>query len=252
MEIDKESLNKQNYEKLYEYKYEQKTFEVLSKTIIFKKLVKTINVDNRKVLEIGFGSGNLIKTLLEKKCRYYGMEISQSAIVMAKRKYKDQVEVNLIKENQIPYDNEFFDLIVMSHSLEHMEEEEKILEEIKRTLKKEGLIIIGVPAPETVENELHFRTYRPEDFRRICKELSLQLVQIEGFGQIKLLQKIFEKVVSPHKISTTQKKATAKKIFYYYVISPIISYLYSLNIGRGRCVEYWVILKNSPTKTRGF
>jgi 16S rRNA A1518/A1519 N6-dimethyltransferase RsmA/KsgA/DIM1 with predicted DNA glycosylase/AP lyase activity len=64
--------------------------------MIFKKLIKTISVDNEKVLEIGFGSGNLIKTLLNKKCRYYGMEISQSAIVTAKRKYKDQVEVNLI------------------------------------------------------------------------------------------------------------------------------------------------------------
>jgi ubiquinone/menaquinone biosynthesis C-methylase UbiE len=252
MEIDKESLNKRNYEKLYEYKYEQKTFEVLSKTMIFKKLIKTISVDNGKVLEIGFGSGNLIKTLLNKKCRYYGMEISQSAIVTAKRKYKDQVEVNLIKKNQIPYDNEFFDLIIMSHSLEHIEEEEKILEEIKRTLKKNGLIIIGVPTPENDENELHFRTYISEDFRRICEELCLQLVQIEGFRQIKLVQKIFEKVALQHKTSTTQKKATAKKIFYYYIISPIISYLYSLNIGRGGCVEYWVVLKNTPTSTQGF
>jgi ubiquinone/menaquinone biosynthesis C-methylase UbiE len=119
MNIDKESLNRENYEKLYEYKYEQKTFEVLSKTIIFQKLMRSINIKNWKVLEIGFGSGNLIKTLVNKKCRYYGMEISQSAIVTARRNIKAKLK-----------------LIIMSHSLEHIEEEEKILEEIKRTLKR--------------------------------------------------------------------------------------------------------------------
>jgi ubiquinone/menaquinone biosynthesis C-methylase UbiE len=69
----------------------------------------------------------------------------------------------------------------MSHSLEHIEEEEKILEETKRTLKKDGLLIIGVPTPETVESQLHFRTYTPEDFVRISKMLHLRLVQIKSF-----------------------------------------------------------------------
>jgi 16S rRNA A1518/A1519 N6-dimethyltransferase RsmA/KsgA/DIM1 with predicted DNA glycosylase/AP lyase activity len=93
MNIDKESLNRENYEKLYEYKYEQKTFEVLSKTIIFQKLMRSINIKNWKVLEIGFGSGNLIKTLVNKKCRYYGMEISQSAIVTARRNIKAKLKL---------------------------------------------------------------------------------------------------------------------------------------------------------------
>ena len=244
MKIDKESLNKEQYEKLYEYKYEQKAFEVLSKTIIFQKLFKPINIKNRKVLEIGFGSGNLIKTLVNKGCRYYGMEISQSAVITAKGKYKYQIEVSLIEKNQIPYDDEFFDLIIMSHSLEHIKDEEKILEESKRTLKKDGLLIIGVPAPEAVENKLHFRTYTPEDFKRIAKKLCLQVVQVKSFRQIKLLERIFEAL--PQRKNTIQKKITATKIFYYYIISPVISYLYSFNIGRGRYVEHWVVLKNSP------
>jgi hypothetical protein len=73
--------------------------------------------------------------------------------------------------------------------------------------------------------------------------LHLRLVQIKSFRQIKIHERIFEKVASPYGTNLTQKRITPSKIFYYYIIGLIMSYLYSFNIGRGKCVEYWVVLK---------
>ena len=46
---------------------------------------------------------------------------------------------------QAPFKNGTFDCVVMSHVLEHFEEPDQILNEIKRLLKDGGSIVLSVP-----------------------------------------------------------------------------------------------------------
>ena len=46
---------------------------------------------------------------------------------------------------KLPYANETFDVVYSSHVLEHVIDETKSLAEMRRVLKKDGTLIIGMP-----------------------------------------------------------------------------------------------------------
>ncbi|MBL0300421.1 MAG: class I SAM-dependent methyltransferase [Cytophagaceae bacterium] len=98
-----------------------------------------------KVLEIGAGDGSILKILSENNFanEYYALEISQSGIQkISSKKIKN---LKLAKEFDgylLPFENQSFDLVVLSHVLEHVEHERILLREINRVAKA---VVIEVP-----------------------------------------------------------------------------------------------------------
>lgn len=74
----------------------------------------------------------------------YWIDISEKAIIKAKDNWIDGLILDLNKE-KLPYDDNFFDIIIMSEVLEHIFDTDKILLEIKRVLKKDWIFWITVP-----------------------------------------------------------------------------------------------------------
>ncbi len=245
---DIEQRNLKEYDKLYYNPFEEKSFEVLSKTKIFEKIIhkNRISFENKKILEIGFGSGNLIPTIINAGGLYYGLEISNSSIVKCKEKYGSLVIVDLIKDNQINYDDEQFDTVIMSHSLEHIKYEDKILEEVVRVLKPNGVLIIGVPSTQCQDNHLHFRHYTKEDSNRIEKRFNLKLRYIEGINSVGFINQLLSKI-KVKKIYYKKKEVVNRvsflKIIYYMWVSPIFSEIYARNLGLREINEFWFIFE---------
>lgn len=113
-------------------------FDILDN--IKEERTKTLNI-----LEIGCGTG---ATLLEIKSRYrnaniYGIEINENVCEIAKN------NCNLIIGNveliELPYSNNFFDYIILGDILEHLNDPWKVLNKIKKYLKKEGFLIASIP-----------------------------------------------------------------------------------------------------------
>jgi len=52
---------------------------------------------------------------------------------------------HIVKHQDLPFDDEIFDSVMILGVLEHIHDQEKILKEFKRVLKKEGELIILVP-----------------------------------------------------------------------------------------------------------
>lgn len=112
-------------------------------TPLLNKLVRrTILKPKIKLLDIGCGSGQFIFEMKlfglkvlgvepgdfnEKSAKQQGIRIIKSELIEAK-----------LKDNH-------FDLITLNHVLEHLKEPNKNLIEIKRLLKDDGTLIIGVP-----------------------------------------------------------------------------------------------------------
>lgn len=108
--------------------------------------------DNKKVkiLDIGCGSGDdliNIKNILVKNnidSKLHGVEIYKDYSDSAKDKGIEVISIDIEKE-KIPFTDGDFDIIIINQVLEHAKEIFWILSQANRVLKKQGLLIIGVP-----------------------------------------------------------------------------------------------------------
>ncbi len=99
----------------------------------------------RSVLDYGCGQGVLSVLLAKKKYDVTGLDISEPNIEFARNEAKkENLKINLISGDgeNLPFDDNSFDIVVASHVLEHLPDMNKGISEIKRVSKK---AVIAVP-----------------------------------------------------------------------------------------------------------
>lgn len=65
--------------------------------------------------------------------------------------YSNQKGINNIDLTELYYENDFFDIIICNHVLEHIPDDKKAISEMFRVLKKGGKAIVTVPMDEKLE-----------------------------------------------------------------------------------------------------
>jgi ubiquinone/menaquinone biosynthesis C-methylase UbiE len=98
------------------------------------------DLDAQKVCEVGCGEGSILQWLSDFNfaSQFYGIDISQSGIERtSEKKIKNIVELKVFDGYTIPYSDKFFDLVVCSHVIEHVEHPRILLKEIQRISKKQ-------------------------------------------------------------------------------------------------------------------
>ncbi|MDP3973587.1 MAG: class I SAM-dependent methyltransferase [Candidatus Daviesbacteria bacterium] len=111
-----------------------------------RRIVEELNLqDGDKVLEVGCGNGYYLSLLnrIGKKVDLVGIDHDRLALKDA-IKYIGNNKVKLIysKAENLPFESSVFDKVVMSEVIEHVNDEEKTLKEIKRVLKKGGILVL--------------------------------------------------------------------------------------------------------------
>lgn len=98
-----------------------------------------------KFLDIGCGSGAYESYLIKENIgwKFYGIEPSSESYQVAKRVGNFNVFNGDLKSAN--YENNFFDVILMSHSLEHVSNPTEVIAECFRVLKPGGYMVISVP-----------------------------------------------------------------------------------------------------------
>ena len=97
-----------------------------------------------KVLEVGCGSGANLWMLAKEGFETYGCDSSELALELAnnqlREKWNVQASLQLGKFESLPYENEYFDIVVDVLSLEHvtLESARQALGEVNRVLKPAG------------------------------------------------------------------------------------------------------------------
>ncbi len=136
--------------------YSQKIKDILNKEIdpayidraeiILSEIIK-----KEKILEIGCGRGFYLKALrdINPKIEITGIDLNQKYLNVAK-KYVDDKNVKIIKGDatKLKFKNNTFEAIIASEILEHIKDDKKAMEEIKRVLKPKGIVMISVPNQE--------------------------------------------------------------------------------------------------------
>ena len=105
------------------------------------KLIHTLK-PNGTLLDIGCAYGLLVN-MASKHFDAYGIDISQFAIEKSKRYSRGNIAK--ASASDIPFRDEAFDVITVIDTLEHVPQLAQCLEDIKRALKKNGVLLIQLP-----------------------------------------------------------------------------------------------------------
>jgi cyclopropane fatty-acyl-phospholipid synthase-like methyltransferase len=105
------------------------------------------------VLEIGCAEGGVLKAFLERGCTGVGVELSPSRAELARNFLKQEIEerrVSIIAKDiyDPSFSGEFknaFDLIILKDVIEHIHDQQKLMDQLKLYLKPAGKIFFGFP-----------------------------------------------------------------------------------------------------------
>lgn len=118
---------------------------------LFIPIVEKIKLykSSGKVLDVGCSSGILLELLKKEKYDTSGIEPNKKAFNIAKRKFGEKIFHGTLTQFYysvlIRSSKQKFDVVIYNHVLEHIEDIKKELQFIKKTLKKNGIIVLGLP-----------------------------------------------------------------------------------------------------------
>ncbi len=139
-----------------------------------------------KILDVGCGLGWLLSAL-ENSWEKYGIEISKFAMKFA-NKFGNIFNGSLLKYECV--DN-FFDVIVMHHVIEHMKNPILNLKKIKKILKSNGVLIIATPDFDSgcarrfginyrlLNDKTHISLFSNDSMHRFLRDHNFNIFRVE-------------------------------------------------------------------------
>jgi SAM-dependent methyltransferase len=97
------------------------------------------------VLEIGCGSGVLLREIKGRGANVRGCEIDKISSEVANRALGEQVVANVDATELLKNIDQFYDLIVISHVLEHLRNPVEVLKALRNSMKADGTLLVVVP-----------------------------------------------------------------------------------------------------------
>ena len=109
-----------------------------------RELLQFLPKQYKTVLDIGCGDGSFLKLLPGDHSEFWGIELVEKQAKKARETFKNvfsgPVENNLSK---LPENH--FDVVFFNDVLEHLTDPYSVLEQMKKYLKKEGVVISSIP-----------------------------------------------------------------------------------------------------------
>lgn len=139
------------------YRKDKKMLDYLN-SFLYEKIYTPVPEEFRgKILDVGCANGVYLYNLRNQGWDVYGIEPSQEAVNFARNKFAlKNVKQGFLEDNNYP--DEFFDVVTLRHVIEHLPDPKEAIMEIKRILKKGGLLIITTPNFDSI-NEKIFKQF---------------------------------------------------------------------------------------------
>ncbi len=142
--------------------------------------------DYQYVLEVGTGDGMLLHLWKKHNCYVNGTEYNDNELQYASHKYG--IEINNIEINDI---TRKYDLILMSHILEHFSNLREVLRHSARILNTHGCVFIEVPHSPLMPSDCdqqdlqdylstsHIYNFRPNNLQLLFKQEGFKIICID-------------------------------------------------------------------------
>jgi SAM-dependent methyltransferase len=156
---------------------------------LFSRLITSLEQSsNISVLDIGCSTGTNLRMLIENKfINVSGIDISPVAINWCDLKGLPKVTLGSV--TNIPFPDSFFDLVLATDIIEHVDDDSLAIAEIQRVLKPGGYVLITVPAfnmlwglQDRVSH--HKRRYKINNLLAIVKDADLVPIKYFYFNFI--------------------------------------------------------------------
>ena len=176
--------------------------------LINNKMYKSVAVEvtadeSSAILDIGYGNGYLLKKLYKKfGCSLCGIEVSQDAEKLAKKRNKKGLEEGKIKLLQtdccdMPFEEGVFDSATTVNTVYFWGDTLKGLSEVRRVLKDGGKFYNAVYAKKWLQKLPYtkegFKFFDREDYIRLGKEAGFKEVEIKEINKDKNFLVVFTK-----------------------------------------------------------
>jgi SAM-dependent methyltransferase len=143
-----------------------------------------LDVSGANVLDVGFGTGDMLASF-PIDCTVHGAEISNSAVDAAEQngRFVDfrRASFALVGEDtpdDLPPGP--FDVIIASHVLEHVGNDQRWMSAIGDRLRPGGVALVFVPVEEPGYNPDHVRIYSLGSIANLVARSGLEVLHVEG------------------------------------------------------------------------
>jgi SAM-dependent methyltransferase len=139
------------------------------------------------VLDIGCSGGRLVREVSSRGLAACGIDVEIAPLVTARK--AGIVDLAVGDAHALPFGDCRFDLVHLSHTLEHLVDPRTVLGEAHRVLKPDGLLIVCVPnhtgmLPRMTRNWvgyapwMHVWHFSPESLATLIRESRFRLVKL--------------------------------------------------------------------------
>ena len=129
------------------------TGKIYQKFFLHKKLLKQLK---GKILDVGAGLGDFIKQCPD------GFAVDPDPLNVQEMINRG-IKAKQLFNDKIDYNDSFFDSVIMDNVLEHIVNPDNLLLEIKRVLKPNGILLIGVPGLKGFQKSEDHRVFYDEN-----------------------------------------------------------------------------------------
>jgi len=162
-----------------------------------------------RLLDVGFGSGIILKVASRQNWNAFGTEVSKPAVDQAKSLGFEVFHGELIEAE---YPDNYFDVVAASEILEHLHEPQVLLDEVARILRPGGLFWGTTPFAEGLSYRLMGTEWSvvspPEHIQLFSSKGMYEMLSKSGFSLIELKTYGFNpmEVMNNYKSKFSQKR----------------------------------------------
>ena len=170
--------------------------ESRSRTLKARKIVSVladfVNLKECSVLDIGTGSGHIIRHISQ-LCKS-----ASSVDLHDERMVKSGYSFRKVKDERLPFGNNTFDVVISNHVIEHMPNQKLHISEIARVLKRNGVLYLATPNRFWILDphyRLPFISWLPKRasalYLKIIKKREWDIYPLSYLGLLRIAKKMF-------------------------------------------------------------
>jgi 2-polyprenyl-3-methyl-5-hydroxy-6-metoxy-1,4-benzoquinol methylase len=142
--------------KFWEFEYKVRQWQFFSGVYtkpVTRKIRKLIGKNRQRILDLGCGNGDMVRSLAEYYPSVSGADIQSSRLEELNTQSKSVPRIQFYSYDELSEMDKSFDVITSIEIIEHLNDDEldTHFDQIKKLLKPDGIVFISVPNSENLE-----------------------------------------------------------------------------------------------------